>query len=111
MPSPDTSPKPPLPDDASISITQFCELEGISKTFYHKLKAIGRAPKEYRIGSMVRIIESRQSWHARMQVLAQEDAALLEQERRVDQASRAGQAAAQSERHVSNRGRTPRYGA
>jgi predicted secreted protein len=52
-----------------------------------------------------RVVESHESWRARMAALAKTEDAKLESERRREIASIAGKAAAASPRHVSKRRR------
>ena len=94
-------------DGPSFLIPEFCNLENISLSTYHKLQRRGLGPQELRVpGSrLVRItLRARREWHARMAELAQQQAALLEQQRRVELARVKGKAAAQSPLHVSRRG-------
>ena len=95
-------------DGPSFSIPGFCEKENISLSSYHTVKRRGLGPEELRIPgtTIVRITaKARREWHELMAKLATEEAARLEQQRRVEHASAAGKAAAQSEKHVSKRGR------
>jgi hypothetical protein len=93
--------------DSSVTIPEFCRRERISLSSYHKQKRRGLGPEELRIpgSNIVRItLRARREWHARMAELAQQHAALLEQQRRVELARVKGKAAAQSPLHVSRRG-------
>jgi hypothetical protein len=100
-----TQDQPAWRDDGepSKSIAEFCLLERISKATFHALARKGLGPMTMREGSLVRIIESRRSWHERMLWHCQLRSEQREQQRRREQASRAGQAAARSPLHVSQR--------
>ena len=39
----------------SLEIDDFCDLMNISRSFYYKLKASGRGPREMRVGARVLI--------------------------------------------------------
>src|SRR5262245_27826989 len=93
--------------EPSKSISEWCTAEGISTATYHKLSRLGGRPRDLRVPGtrVVRVVESRRSWHARMQKRAQERTAQLEQERRREQASRAGKLAAASPAHICRRRR------
>ena len=96
-----------LTDDRSETIAEFCARERISKATFFKLQRTGLAPETVRFFNIVRITaDSRRRWHRRIAELSQSDAAALEQQRRVQLASRAGQAAAKSPQHVSKHRRT-----
>jgi hypothetical protein len=80
----------------------------VSKSTYHKLKALGLAPDEISVPGMrlPRITEAADAaWEQRMRELAKSEAAQLEAERRRELASIAGKAAAASPLHVSKRRR------
>ena len=89
--------------EPSKSIAEFCLLEKMSKATFHALARKGLGPVTIREGSLVRVVESRRSWHERMLQHAEEAAAQREQERRRVQAAVAGKAAAASPLHVSRR--------
>lgn len=94
--------------DASLTIDEFCRLEHLSRFSFFRLRQRGLAPKVLCIPGtrILRITpEARHRWHAEMATLAEQDAAQLEQERRREQASRAGRIAARSPRHVCRRAR------
>jgi hypothetical protein len=86
----------------SLSITQFCWAEGISKAKYYDLQKKGLAPAVTDIDGVQRITpEARAEWHQRMAERAKGEAARLEAERRRELAVIAGRAAAASPNHVS----------
>jgi hypothetical protein len=89
--------------EPSKSISEFCLLEKMSKPKFHDLVSKGLGPVLIREGNLVRIVESRRSWHQRMLWHAEQQAALREQARRREQASAAGKIAARSPLHVSKR--------
>ena len=95
----------------SVTIAQFCKLEGISLATYYKMKRAGFAPEEIRIPTtnVVRIAAAaRTAWQHRMQQTAHSRAAKLEAARRQRQTSIAGKLAALSPRHVQRRHRARR---
>jgi hypothetical protein len=92
-------------DDISYSISKFCEIEDISVSTFHKLQRMGKGPRTGRIPgtNIVRIsAAARAKWHQMIDGLQAEPVAVEEKERRKAQAVRAGKAAAESPRHVSN---------
>ena len=104
----------PLPDATSIiapqvfSIATFCARNGIGLTLYHRLKREGRGPREMRLGRTIRItIDAERDWQRDREFPSDAEARLLARERkaRVGLSRRAGQIAAASPRHVSNRRR------
>lgn len=91
-------------NERSLTISQFCKLEGISRTSYHKLQRTGLGPTELRAPGMtfVRVTpEARREWHERMATLQKQECAERERQRRSDASRRAGRKAAQSNRHIS----------
>src|SRR5437868_1215196 len=94
----------------SSTIVEFCRLEALSLASYHKLRRAGLGPEvSVPSGPIVRITaKSRREWHARMAELSRQEAAKLEQRRRVEQARRAGKVAAASPDHVSRKPRRKR---
>jgi hypothetical protein len=93
--------------ERALTIQQFCALEAMSLTTYHKLKRAGRGPDEVRFPNMafVRITaQARRDWHARIEQERQKQAVNLEQQRRSALCSQKGKVAAQSPLHVSKRG-------
>jgi len=90
--------------ERSLTIREFCELEGISRTSYHKLQRTGLGPIELRAPGMtlVRITPAaRGQWHERMAALQKQECAERERQRRSDASRRAGRKAAESNRHIS----------
>jgi hypothetical protein len=71
--------------EASLTIREWCRQERCCESTFHRLVRNGLAPKTVRIGRSVRIIESRQSWHARMAQLESSRAKELERARTVAQ--------------------------
>jgi hypothetical protein len=56
----------PPPFGGSKTIEQFCSTNGISRSFYYKLKHAGLGPDEMRFGKAVRISSSAEAeWHRR----------------------------------------------
>jgi hypothetical protein len=97
---------PPL-DDRSLTIGEFCDIENFSKSYYYSLRKRGLAPDELRTpgSDLVRISASaRRAWHAKLEAMARTEAAAIEHLRLVEQRRAAGKLAAESPRHVSNRG-------
>jgi hypothetical protein len=93
-------------DDRAYTVREFCVLERMSHTTFHKLQKAGLGPAVLRFPGMafVRITAAaRREWHARIAALAQEQDAQLEKQRRSALKSRAGKAAAASPAHVSKR--------
>lgn len=98
-----------IPDDHSVSIRQFCNLENISATTYHKMRARGLGPKEMRLpgSSIVRISpEARRDWHARLEQLAATDDVEQDRQQRIAKTSQAGRAGVASPAHHCRRART-----
>jgi hypothetical protein len=91
--------------DTSEKIREFCNVEKFSLAFFYELERRGLGPKMLEIpGTKVRrVVESHESWRARMTQLAKSEDAKLESERRRAQAAEAGRIAAQSPLHVSKR--------
>ena len=51
------------PSDASLTISDFCASERISRAMYYKLKRDGKGPREMAVGSHKRISpEARADW-------------------------------------------------
>ncbi len=95
---------------ASMTIKQWCKAENISPATFFKLRRLGLGPCTFNPPgtSLVRIVESRESYHARMAQLSETQAAKQEHQRRAELASAAGKAAARSAAHWSKRRqRTP----
>jgi hypothetical protein len=90
----------------SLTRQEFCALERMSVSTYHKLRRSGLGPDEVRFPGMafVRITrQARAEWHARIEEWRTSQAAQIQEQRRAAQAARAGRRAAQSPRHVSKR--------
>jgi hypothetical protein len=94
--------------EPSRSIREWCELEGIATCTFHQLRRKGQGPVVMRLGRLVRVVEGRKSYHERMLKIAEGEAERREQDRRREQASRAGKAAIASDRHPINRKRRER---
>jgi hypothetical protein len=89
------------------TVAEWCKARHLSRSTYHKLKNLGRGPKELEIpGTRIKRItpEADAEWETRMAELAKTETARLEAERRRELAIVAGQIAAESPRHVSRRG-------
>ncbi|SEE08888.1 hypothetical protein SAMN05519104_5175 [Rhizobiales bacterium GAS188] len=55
-------------DGKSQTIFEFCQGEGIGRSSYYYLKAIGRAPDEMVMGDIIRISpEAKRRWRERME--------------------------------------------
>lgn len=81
----------PALDEPSLSIIQFCALEGMSRNAYFKLRAAGNGPRELRFpnSSVVRITpEARAEWHRRFEKPSK--AMDAERKRRAAQGAKAG---------------------
>jgi hypothetical protein len=95
-------------DQRAFSLSEFCRLEGFSKSFFYQLRKKNLAPTVTDINGLLRISStSRQEWHQRMLELAKSSAAQVEAERRRELATVAGKAAAASDRHISKRQKAP----
>jgi hypothetical protein len=96
-----------------FSLKEWRSRRNISTATHYRLKRLGLAPEELSVpGTAIRHITPKadQEWEERMKGLAQQEAAKLEQQRRVEQARAAGQAAARSPLHISRRQRRDREG-
>jgi hypothetical protein len=88
----------------ALTRAEFCALERMSLSTYHKLKRSGRGPHEIKFSGMafVRITaEARREWHARIEEYRQSEAAQVEEQRRSAFATNAGKKAAASPLHIS----------
>jgi hypothetical protein len=99
-------------DEQSRSLTraEFCLLEHMSLSTYHKLQRAGLGPDEIKFPGLafVRITaEARREWHAKIEAQRKTQAAKLEDQRRREIARNAGQKAAASPLHVSKRNKKP----
>lgn len=101
--------EPPIDElGPSFTIGEFCAQEKISLSSFFKLKRLGLGPDVLIVpGTNIHRITSasRKAWHLRMENLAQQEAAALEHQRRVEHGARAGAAAAKSLAHHSKRRR------
>jgi hypothetical protein len=98
----------------ALTRQEFCALEHISLTTYHRMQQLGHGPDEVRLPGLafVRITaEARRDWHARIEEYRKSDAAKIEDQRRTALATMAGNAAAKSPRHVSKRAKPARRSA
>src|SRR5262245_12625054 len=93
---------PPALERVAYSVPEFCYRNSISRPTYHRLRAEGRGPKEMRLGLNKILISAaaERDWQRRMQE-PQPDF----ENRAAERAVKAGAAAAQSEAHVSKRGK------
>jgi hypothetical protein len=92
----------------ALTRAEFCALERMSLSTFHKLKRAGLGPDEVHFPGMafVRITaEARREWHERIEAWRKSKAAELEEQRRSALASRAGKKAAASPLHISKRKR------
>lgn len=90
----------------ALTRAEFCALERMSLSTYHKLKRAGLGPDEIHFPGMsfVRITaEARREWHARIEQWRKSQAAQLEEQRRSAVARAAGKKAIESPLHVSKR--------
>jgi hypothetical protein len=84
------------------TVPKWCKARHLSRSTYHKLKNLGRGPKELEIpGTRIITPEADAEGGARMAELAKSETARLEAKRRRELATIAGQIAAQSPSHVS----------
>jgi hypothetical protein len=96
-----------IDESRSLSVADFCRLEGISGATYYKLKRMGLGPRETRIPgtNLVRItVQDRLAWHAFLQEREVKAAADREHERRRHAATRLAKLAVASPNHVSKVG-------
>ena len=101
---------PPSHDEQHVDVEaraltrqEFCALERMSLSTYHKIKRAGHGPDEVKFPHMafVRITPAaRREWHERIEEYRKSKAAELEDQRRSRLASAAGKKAAASPRHV-----------
>jgi len=99
-------PTEPEASGPSETIRQWRERRGYSSATFYKMKRRGLAPEILDIpGFNSPRITARadREWEKRMAELAKENANALERQRRIDHARHAGQAAAKSPDHISNR--------
>jgi hypothetical protein len=88
---------------ASEKIREFCNVEKFSIAFFYELERRGLGPLMLDVPGtrFRRVVESHESWRARMAALAKTEDAKLETESRRAQAAFAGKVAAASPRNVS----------
>jgi hypothetical protein len=82
-----------IDEPRALTRQEFCHLERMSLSTYHKLQRAGNGPDEVKFPNMafVRITsEARHDWHAKINSLRQTDASKLEDQRRVANAMNAG---------------------
>lgn len=95
-----------LQEQRSLSISEFCVAEGMSRTTYFKLQRLGKGPQELRVEgtNFTRITpESRRKWRADREGESKSEESRKEAERRKAHAKILGKRAAKSELHISNR--------
>jgi predicted DNA-binding transcriptional regulator AlpA len=87
-------------DRVAFTVPEFCFRNSISRPTYHRLRAQGRGPKEMRLGlNAIRITaEAERNWQRSMEK-PREDL----ETRAVERAMKAGELAAKSRKHVSNK--------
>jgi hypothetical protein len=88
-------------DDRTLTIREFCLLEGISPPTYFKMRKSGHGPRELRFpgSAIVRITaDARREWHSRLEKLAASGDAEIEKKRTAlaARASKAGKCGAAS---------------
>jgi hypothetical protein len=92
---------------ASETIAEWCAIEKMSKATFYSLRSNNPelAPRIIKIPKtrIVRVIESHESWRARVAEAMQTKTARLANARRRELTSIAGKIAAQSPKHVSRR--------
>jgi len=92
---------------AGFSIAEFCLRHGISKPTYFKLKNAGLGPAEMRICNIIRISRQSELEWMRARTFPRGDE-LKARERAeavaVEKSKKAGQAAVESDRHISKAG-------
>jgi hypothetical protein len=91
------------------NIRQFCEVEGFTAGYYHKLRRLGLGPRERRLpGGIVQIMpEDRLAWRERMANPTPAAADLIEREKqdRLERTRKAAARAVASVNHISKRRR------
>ena len=69
------SAKHQTPTDRALTVSEFCRAYKISTPHYYKLRALGRAPRELRLGAKVLItVEAEREWLEAQQNLSGEAA-------------------------------------
>jgi hypothetical protein len=92
--------------ERSLTRQEFCALEQISSTTYHKMMKEGHGPDVSIIpGTRLRRItpEAHREWRARMRAYGESLEVKLKEQRRLEITRRAGEIAAESPLHVSKR--------
>jgi hypothetical protein len=100
------SAKQQIDEARPLTRAEFCKLERMSLSTYHKIRRSGHGPDEMKFPQMafVRITpEARREWHQSIEEYRKSKAAELEASRRSALAQAAGRKAAKSPRHVSKR--------
>jgi len=92
--------------ERSLSLSEFCLAERISKSKYYALRKKKLSPDEINIDGVLRITpQSHRRWREKMIALGKSKAVQLEVKRRRELAEIAGRAAAKSPLHISKRRR------
>jgi predicted DNA-binding transcriptional regulator AlpA len=61
----------PLADRKALSVNEFCDVHGISRAFFYKLRKLGRGPVEMKIAARTLIsIEAAAAWRRQMETEA-----------------------------------------
>jgi hypothetical protein len=103
---PETTTDKPNIDENRLSLKQFCELEHISVSSYHRMKKAGYGPDEtYLPGTGIMFITAaaRAAWRIRINKWSASKEAKLESQRRNALFVAAGKKAAAMPNHVSKR--------
>src|SRR5579863_6009934 len=90
----------------AFPIPAFCYRNDISPSTYHKLKKLGRGPREMVLGRAIRIsLEAEADWRRAREMPDDTEARLIAREReaREKSARKAGKASIASSRHISKR--------
>jgi hypothetical protein len=80
-----------IEEGVTYTIKEWCAAERQSAATFHKLQRMGVGPQTIKVPGthLVRIIESRESWHRRMLAMAEERKAKQERQRRSQQSAEA----------------------
>jgi hypothetical protein len=94
----------------SMTIKQWCAAENISLATYFANQNNGTGPVTVKIpkSNIVRIVESRESYHKRMMALAETKAEQKARKRRDEQRRAAAQASVASPKHISKQKTRPK---
>jgi hypothetical protein len=69
--APTPKPQIPPPSDDSLTVSEFCALEKISRRTFDGLRARDEGPRFFLIGKQIRITrEAREAWRAKRERLA-----------------------------------------